>query len=177
MKKIRLDEEEEGVPSTALREVAVLMELNQSTKPGAECIVKLLDVIHSDARLILVFEFLDLDLKRYMDAASVAADQAYTVQEASRRTGAMIDAATEVKQRTRPRRGLPSELVSVRDCSGPNHTRARWRCEDELLTLLSLLARRNCCCSCCWACRTCTRTGSCTATSSRKTCSSTARAI
>lgn len=40
MKKIRLDEEEEGVPSTALREVAVLMELNQSTKPGADCIVK-----------------------------------------------------------------------------------------------------------------------------------------
>ena len=40
MKKIRLDEEEEGVPSTALREVALLMELGQSKKTGAECIVK-----------------------------------------------------------------------------------------------------------------------------------------
>ena len=40
LKKIRLEEEDEGVPSTALREVSVLMELGQSTHQGAECIVK-----------------------------------------------------------------------------------------------------------------------------------------
>lgn len=28
---------------------------------------RLLDIIHSDAKLYLVFEFLDSDLKRYMD--------------------------------------------------------------------------------------------------------------
>lgn len=40
LKKIRLDDEEEGVPSTALREVSVLMELGMSDAPGSECIVK-----------------------------------------------------------------------------------------------------------------------------------------
>lgn len=61
MKKIRLESEDEGVPSTAIREISVLKELKH------ENIVSLLDVIHSDSRLYLVFEFLDLDLKRYMD--------------------------------------------------------------------------------------------------------------
>jgi len=28
---------------------------------------RLLDIVHSDAKLFLVFEFLDLDLKKYMD--------------------------------------------------------------------------------------------------------------
>lgn len=40
MKKIRLEDDEEGVPSTALREVSVLMELGQSTSKGSECVVK-----------------------------------------------------------------------------------------------------------------------------------------
>lgn len=61
MKKIRLESEDEGVPSTAIREISVLKELKH------ENIVSLLDVIHNDSRLYLVFEFLDLDLKRYMD--------------------------------------------------------------------------------------------------------------
>jgi cyclin-dependent kinase len=30
-------------------------------------ICRLLDIVHSEAKLYLVFEFLDLDLKRYMD--------------------------------------------------------------------------------------------------------------
>lgn len=40
MKKIRLEDDEEGVPSTALREVALLMEMGQSTARGSECVVK-----------------------------------------------------------------------------------------------------------------------------------------
>ncbi|KAF6001627.1 Cell division control protein 2 A [Cyanidiococcus yangmingshanensis] len=62
LKKIRLEQEEEGVPSTALREIAILRELNQQN------VVRLLDVVHGDARLYLVFEYLDQDLKRYMDS-------------------------------------------------------------------------------------------------------------
>lgn len=61
LKKIRLESEEEGVPSTAIREISVLKELHH------ENIVSLLDVVHNDTKLYLVFEFLDLDLKRYMD--------------------------------------------------------------------------------------------------------------
>jgi len=61
LKKIRLESEEEGVPSTAIREISVLKELKHDN------IVSLLDVVHNDNKLYLVFEFLDLDLKRYMD--------------------------------------------------------------------------------------------------------------
>ena len=62
LKKIRLESEEEGVPSTAIREISVLKELQH------ENIVGLIDVVHNDSKLYLVFEFLDLDLKRYMDS-------------------------------------------------------------------------------------------------------------
>lgn len=61
MKKIRLEQEDEGVPSTAIREISLLRELKHDN------IVKLMDIVHSEAKLYLVFEFLDLDLKRYMD--------------------------------------------------------------------------------------------------------------
>ncbi|PVV02219.1 hypothetical protein BB560_003335 [Smittium megazygosporum] len=61
MKKIRLDGEDEGVPSTALREISILKELNHVN------IVRLLDIVHNEARLYLVFEYLDMDLKRYID--------------------------------------------------------------------------------------------------------------
>lgn len=61
LKKIRLESEEEGVPSTAIREISVLKELKHPN------IVSLLDVVHNDNRLYLVFEYLDLDLKRFMD--------------------------------------------------------------------------------------------------------------
>jgi len=61
LKKIRLDADSEGVPSTAIREIALLRELNHPN------IVRLLNVIHSNTRLFLVFEYLDQDLKKYMD--------------------------------------------------------------------------------------------------------------
>lgn len=40
--------------------------------PGAirrrlDALNRLLDIVHSDTKLYLVFEYLDLDLKRYMD--------------------------------------------------------------------------------------------------------------
>jgi serine/threonine protein kinase len=61
LKKIRLETEDEGVPSTAIREISILKELNHPA------VVRLMDVIHQDAKLYLVFEYLDADLKRYMD--------------------------------------------------------------------------------------------------------------
>ena len=62
LKKIRLEQEEEGVPSTAIREISLLKELQHAN------VVRLQDVVHADAKLYLVFEFLDLDLKKHMDA-------------------------------------------------------------------------------------------------------------
>ena len=63
LKRIRLEQEEEGVPSTAIREISLLKELRH------ENIVKLVDVVHLEKKLYLVFEYLDLDLKKHMDSS------------------------------------------------------------------------------------------------------------
>ncbi|KPI83365.1 cell division protein kinase 2 cdc2-related kinase (CRK1) [Leptomonas seymouri] len=73
LKRIRLDSEEEGVPCTAIREISLLKELRH------ENIVKLLDVCHSEHRLTIVFEYLDLDLKKYLDRENGNLDAA-TIQ-------------------------------------------------------------------------------------------------
>jgi len=61
IKRIKLNpEEDEGVPSTSLREVAVLKELN------SDYVVKLFEVFCSPSKLTLVFELMENDLKVYM---------------------------------------------------------------------------------------------------------------
>ncbi|GAB6028394.1 Cell division protein kinase 1 [Chamberlinius hualienensis] len=62
LKKIRLENEDEGVPSTAIREISLLKELNHAN------IVCLQDVVLHEKRLYLVFEFLSMDLKKYIDS-------------------------------------------------------------------------------------------------------------
>lgn len=62
LKRIRLEVEDEGIPSTTLREISVLRQLRHPN------IVELTDVVQSDGRLYLVFEFVDKDLKKYMEA-------------------------------------------------------------------------------------------------------------
>jgi serine/threonine protein kinase len=61
LKKIRLESEDEGIPSTAIREIALLKELQHPN------IVRLVNVLHTDKKLTLVFEFVDQDLKRLLD--------------------------------------------------------------------------------------------------------------
>ncbi|RHY42129.1 hypothetical protein DYB26_007677 [Aphanomyces astaci] len=79
LKKIRLESEDEGVPSTAMREISLLKELSHPN------VVHLYDVVHQADKLYLVcprpyslsllhhhvvvqvFEFLDHDLKHFMD--------------------------------------------------------------------------------------------------------------
>ncbi|OXB61140.1 hypothetical protein ASZ78_013703, partial [Callipepla squamata] len=63
LKKIRLDAETEGVPSTAIREISLLKELKHPN------IVRLLDVLHTQKKLYLVFEYLNQDLKKYIDSS------------------------------------------------------------------------------------------------------------
>lgn len=51
----------EGIPSTALREICLLKGLRH------HCLVDFLDVIYAETNLYLVFEYLDCDLKYYID--------------------------------------------------------------------------------------------------------------
>uniref|UniRef100_A0A7N5JH28 Cyclin-dependent kinase 5 n=1 Tax=Ailuropoda melanoleuca TaxID=9646 RepID=A0A7N5JH28_AILME len=64
LKRVRLDDDDEGVPSSALREICLLKELKHKN------IVRLHDVLHSDKKLTLVFEFCDQDLKKYFDSCN-----------------------------------------------------------------------------------------------------------
>jgi len=66
LKKIRLETEDEGVPPTAIREIAALKELSNHDN-----IVRLHEVIHKGQRLYLVFDFLPNDLKAYMDSVEI----------------------------------------------------------------------------------------------------------
>ena len=62
LKKVRLEDEDEGVPSTTLREISSLKELEHPN------IVRLLDVIYKplQKRLFLIFEFFPFDLRKFI---------------------------------------------------------------------------------------------------------------
>ncbi|NWT92727.1 CDK18 kinase, partial [Urocynchramus pylzowi] len=60
LKEIRL-EHEEGAPCTAIREVSLLKNLKHAN------IVTLHDIIHTERSLTLVFEYLENDLKQYLE--------------------------------------------------------------------------------------------------------------
>lgn len=64
LKKIRLECEEEGMPSTSLREISVLKELKHPN------VVWLQHVVQQDSKLYLVFEFLKMDLKKHLDTTN-----------------------------------------------------------------------------------------------------------
>jgi cyclin-dependent kinase 2 len=66
LKQIRLEQDEEGIPSTAIREISLLRDLRHQN------VVALLDVVHEDGKLHLIFEYLDSDLKKHMESAPEA---------------------------------------------------------------------------------------------------------
>lgn len=56
-----MEHADEGIPSTAIREIALLQELRHPN------IVQLRDIVHGENKLYLVFEYFNLDLKKYLD--------------------------------------------------------------------------------------------------------------
>lgn len=68
LKKIRLETESEGVPSTAIREITVLKELDHPH------VVRLYDVVHVEKKIYLVFEYLNQDLKKLLDSTGCGLD-------------------------------------------------------------------------------------------------------
>jgi serine/threonine protein kinase len=61
IKKIKLDVDTEGIPSTALREIAILKKLKHPN------IVRIQDLAISDKKIELCLEFCPFDLRKYMD--------------------------------------------------------------------------------------------------------------
>lgn len=70
LKKMVFDTEDEGIPSTALREVSLLKELN-----GHPNVVALLDVVYMRKTLYLVFPYVENDLRRFMDGRRLTSEQ------------------------------------------------------------------------------------------------------
>lgn len=61
LKKIRPESENEGIPATTIREILLLKNLKHST------IINLIEVIQSDDKMYLVFEYVETDLKKLID--------------------------------------------------------------------------------------------------------------
>eukprot|EP00108_Taenia_solium_P003310 TsM_000287200 transcript=TsM_000287200 gene=TsM_000287200 len=59
LKHVKLEHSDQGIPSTTLREIALLRELNTPTF--------LEHAVLDDGQLYLVFEYLNVDLRRYLD--------------------------------------------------------------------------------------------------------------
>ena len=62
VKKIRMEIEEEGIPTTALREMTLLRSLDH---PNVVCLE---NVVMELGRLHLVFELVETDLKKFLDS-------------------------------------------------------------------------------------------------------------
>ena len=60
IKKIKLNVVEEGVPISSLREISLMKELNHVN------VIKLMEVVHLDNNIILVFDYCDSDLKNIL---------------------------------------------------------------------------------------------------------------
>lgn len=69
LKKIKIESSEEGLPSTAIREISILRELQHSG------IVNLIDIVHGSDKLYLVFEYFNLDIKKYLDQRGAPLDK------------------------------------------------------------------------------------------------------
>lgn len=56
-----MDHEDEGVPSTAIREISLLKEVQHPN------IVELKDIVYDENRLYLIFDFIECDLKKHLE--------------------------------------------------------------------------------------------------------------
>ena len=61
LKKIRPESENEGIPATTIREILILKSLKH------QAIIDLIEVIHNDNKMYLVFEYVETDLKKLID--------------------------------------------------------------------------------------------------------------
>ncbi len=60
LKKTKIENYNDGIPSTTLREISILHELNHPN------IVRLVDVVMTDSSIWFVQEFCNIDLSKYL---------------------------------------------------------------------------------------------------------------
>lgn len=65
VKKMKIPNDGQGIPSTVLREISLLNDLHH------ESIVELLDVIIKPSKILLIFEYLKQDLKQCLDNLAI----------------------------------------------------------------------------------------------------------
>ncbi|EIE27517.1 cell division control protein 2-like protein B [Coccomyxa subellipsoidea C-169] len=68
LKKLKMEREGEGVPGNAIREIALLKELQHPN------IVRLRDVLWDNCRLYLIMDYVELDLREHMDKNPESSD-------------------------------------------------------------------------------------------------------
>ncbi|BDA48672.1 Cyclin-dependent kinase A-1 [Coccomyxa sp. Obi] len=68
LKKLKMEREGEGVPGNAIREIALLKELQHPN------IVRLRDVLWDNYRLYLIMDYVELDLREHMDQNPESSD-------------------------------------------------------------------------------------------------------
>ena len=73
IKKIKMDVDTEGIPSTALREIAILKKINHPN------IINITDLAFSDKHIELVLEYCKYDLKKLMDNLILKKDPLYNI--------------------------------------------------------------------------------------------------
>lgn len=66
---VSLFSDTEGVPSTAIREISTLKTLNHPS------VVQMIDVILERNKIFMVFEYLNLDLKEFLDSSTVRLEE------------------------------------------------------------------------------------------------------
>ena len=74
IKEIKIDHCDDGIPSTAIREIAVLQELRDNP-----WIVNLKEIVHGQStknRLYLMFEYFNTDMKKYLDKLGAPMEEA-----------------------------------------------------------------------------------------------------
>ncbi|KAL5744876.1 hypothetical protein ACOSQ2_027992 [Xanthoceras sorbifolium] len=74
LKMISMENENEGVPVNVIREISILREMQHPN------IVSLRDVKHIGKHLFLVFEYLDMDFKKYIDSCTDIAQRPLMVK-------------------------------------------------------------------------------------------------
>ncbi|CAL8105696.1 unnamed protein product, partial [Calicophoron daubneyi] len=80
VKKITVENFDDGIPASTIREVGILLELNIYKHPN---IISIEEVIHRNSHISIVYEYADWDLKTFMEERHYPHSSPYSLSETS----------------------------------------------------------------------------------------------